>query len=228
MTHDRTRTMALATFKYRKLLLTISKDLRDGEFQELKILCRDLIPPGKSEPMTTGQLLFTGLEEEGLITAGDVGLLKEILEPVRMDLISKVEDYEKQYAGVAALADKMPKGLEGQTLTEEIIRKVGGSLARDWRSLARCLKMKNDDILKIASDNRDSLEEQGVQMLFKWFKDFGDARANDTLGEKMMRASAANVLDDALRRARLSSIADQNFGRDFLLAREEPRGKMGN
>lgn len=222
--------MALATFTFRKLLLEISKDLRDGELDELKMLCKDLVPPAKAETLKTGQALFTGLEEEGYITASDMKVLKEILRLVRVDLVTKIEKYEEQYQGVAATATTSTEsgqgisgshapGLKGQIVTEEVLYNIGKSLARDWRSLARCLKMDNDDILKIAADYRDSLEEQGIQMLSKWFKSFGSAQEN-SIGELLMRSKAANTLDEALRKARLSSIADKVFERVYLNQRE--------
>lgn len=217
--------MALATFAFRKLLLEISKDLRDGELDELKMLCKDLVPPAKAETLTTGQALFTGLEEEGYITASDMKVLKEILRLVRVDLVTKIEKYEEQYQGVAATATTSTEsgshapGIKGQIVTEEVLYNIGKSLARDWRSLARCLKMDNDDILKIAADYRDSLEEQGIQMLSKWFKSFGSAQEN-SIGELLMRSKAANTLDEALRKARLSSIADKAFERVYLNQRE--------
>ena len=220
--------MALATFPYRKLLLEIGKDLRDDELEQLKLLCKDFIPPAKAEGMRTGQLLFTALEEVGYITSSDVRMLKEILLPVRADLVTNVEIYEKQYSGVALAATESGQevsngpalGLKGQGVTDDILNEIGKSLARDWRSLARCLKVENDDILKIVADHRDSLEEQGIQMLFAWFKKFGSAKGNDSIGDLLMRSKAANVLDEALRKARLSSIADKNFGRVYFHQRE--------
>ncbi|XP_062500381.1 FAS-associated death domain protein-like [Corticium candelabrum] len=216
--------MAVAMLEYRKLLLKISKDLRDEEFQELKLLCLDLVPAAKAEGLTSGQMLFGALEEASLITPGNVELLKELLEPIRKDLVPLVDEYEKKIPGITAIAEMRtdtPGGHQGQLVTEDVLFKIGRSLARDWRNLARCLKMKNDDILGLASDYRDSLQEQGTQMLFKWFKDFGDARKNDISGTLAMQAAAANTLDEALRKARLSSIADQNFGRVFLDARRK-------
>ncbi|XP_065830493.1 FAS-associated death domain protein-like [Oscarella lobularis] len=204
----------MATLLYRKLLMRVGNELTDEQLTAIKLLCKDILSTAKAEDVDTGQKLFTALDEAGCIAPTNVSLLKTLLEDVRTDLIRKVEEYEEEFGKPSA---KLPAGLEGKVLTKQVINDIGGELARDWRTLARRLDMKNEDILGIASDYRDSLKEQGIQMLYKWYRDM--ASGKDEIVDVVRAQQAAAKLDEALRKAGLTSIADEHFGRVFEEAR---------
>eukprot|EP00118_Oscarella_pearsei_P027019 m.310664 g.310664 ORF g.310664 m.310664 type:complete len:207 (+) comp53618_c0_seq1:65-685(+) len=204
----------MANFPYRLMLKKVGEELSDEQVASLKLLCKDEIPPGKAETITTGQQLFTALEEAGYISSANLTFMKTILEEYRVDLIRKVEEYEEQFGKPGA---KLPKGLEGKVLTAELASEIGSQLSRDWRTLARRLKVSNDEILNVASDHRDSLQEQGIQMVLRWYKTMPAGKQE--VVDVIRGQQAAEVLDAALRSAGLTSIADKHFGRVFEEAR---------
>ena len=72
---------------FRSLLLQLSKSLTRQELQELKSLCRDVVPRGKLETINHGFELFEALEHLNKLSVGDRDFLASILIAVnRTDL----------------------------------------------------------------------------------------------------------------------------------------------
>ncbi|NWY50148.1 CASP8 protein, partial [Chionis minor] len=74
---------------FQKLLFDISEALVTDELEALKFLSLEHIPMGKLEAIREPKAFFKAMQEKGMIEAGDLSFLKELLYRInRMDLLT--------------------------------------------------------------------------------------------------------------------------------------------
>lgn len=84
------------------LLLSVSYELSDAELEALKFLSRDHVPRRRLEAARSPHDLFEALEEKGVLEAGNLAFLRELLYHIgRIDLLvthlgSSREQVEKE------------------------------------------------------------------------------------------------------------------------------------
>eukprot|EP00058_Branchiostoma_floridae_P010987 XP_002596475.1 hypothetical protein BRAFLDRAFT_243662 [Branchiostoma floridae] len=176
------------SIEFKKCLNEIGKKLTDEQLLSLKFLCSDYIGRKRQEEIKSPLHLFQALEERDKLRYDNTGFLKEILQTEkREDLVKYIEDFESHVGGGCAL--------QVFSRWREVFDLVENNLGRNWRQLARKLRLTETDIECISEDYSRKLREQGRQALILWSEKNEDATFQD--------------LVTALRRCQLNDIADQ-------------------
>ncbi|XP_036182231.1 FAS-associated death domain protein [Myotis myotis] len=169
------------------LLHSVSTGLTSGELTELKFLCQGRISKRKLERVQSGVDLFSVLLEQNELDGEHTELLRELLVPLRrQDLLRLLDDYE---AGAAERA--APEEQDLYAAFDIICDHVG----KDWRRLARQLKVSDSKIDAIEVKYPRNLTEQVRESLRVW---------RSTTRER----AAVPRLVEALRACRLNLVAD--------------------
>ncbi|XP_045433632.1 FAS-associated death domain protein [Pipistrellus kuhlii] len=169
------------------LLHSVSTGLTSGELTELKFLCQGRISKRKLERVQSGVDLFSVLLEQNELDSEHTELLRELLVSLRrQDLLRLLDDYEAGAAGRAA-----PEEQDLCAAFDIICDHVG----KDWRRLARQLKVSDSKIDAIEVKYPRNLTEQVREALRVW---------KSTTGE----GAAVPHLVGALRACRLNLVAD--------------------
>ncbi|KAM7320289.1 hypothetical protein ACRRTK_020732 [Alexandromys fortis] len=158
------------------LLHSLSGSLSSSDLMELKFLCRERVGKRKLERMQSGLDLFSVLLEQNDLNRDHTGLLRELLASLRRhDLLQRLDNYE---AGLAVAFDI-----------------VCDNVGRDWKRLARVLKLSEVKIDGIEERYPRSLSEQVRETLRVW---------------KIVEREKATVseLVNALRMCQLNLVAD--------------------
>ncbi|XP_038169079.1 FAS-associated death domain protein [Arvicola amphibius] len=169
------------------LLHSLSGSLSSSDLMELKFLCRERVGKRKLERMQSGLDLFSVLLEQNDLGPNDTGLLRELLASLRRhDLLQRLDNYE---AGLAVSA--APGEADLQVAFDIVCDNVG----RDWKRLARVLKLSQVKIDGIEERYPRSLTEQVRETLRVW---------------KIAEREKATVskLVNALRMCQLNLVAD--------------------
>lgn len=142
------------------LLHSLSGSLSGNDLTELKFLCRERVSKRKLERVQSGLDLFSVLLEQNDLERGRTGLLRELLTLLRRhDLVQRLDDYE---AGVATTAP--PAEADLQVAFDIVCDNVG----RDWKRLARMLKLSEAKIDGIEEKYPRSLSERVRETLRVW------------------------------------------------------------
>ncbi|XP_066304106.1 FAS-associated death domain protein-like [Branchiostoma lanceolatum] len=196
------------SIEFKKCLNEIGKKLTDEQLESLKFLCSDYIGRKRQEEIKSPLNLFQALEERDKLRYDNTSFLKEILlTEKREDLVKYIETFEAQQV----CTDSNPTQNSGTRLTargsqrqppvhqdarwREVFDLVENNLGRNWRQLARKLRLSETEIECISEDYSRRLREQGRQALILWSEKNEDATFQD--------------LVTALRRCQLNDIADQ-------------------
>nr|XP_004459405.1 FAS-associated death domain protein [Dasypus novemcinctus] len=169
------------------LLHSMSAGLASAEVTELKFLCRGLVSKKRLERVQSGLDLFSALLELNELDGGRTALLRELLTSLRRhDLLRRLDDFE---AGAAARAGPEEEGLH------VAFNIICDNMGRDWRRLARHLRVSDAKIDVIEEKYPRNLTEQVRESLRTW---------------KNMRGEEATVahLVGALRACNLNLVAD--------------------
>ncbi|XP_021022996.1 FAS-associated death domain protein [Mus caroli] len=169
------------------LLHSLSGSLSGNDLMELKFLCRERVSKRKLERVQSGLDLFTVLLEQNDLERGRTGLLRELLASLRRhDLLQRLDDFE---AGTATAA---PPGEADLQVAFDI---VCDNVGRDWKALARELKVSEAKIDGIEEKYPRSLSERIRESLKVW------------KNAEKKNASVARLVK-ALRTCRLNLVAD--------------------
>ncbi|KAM7329640.1 hypothetical protein ACRRTK_011253 [Alexandromys fortis] len=169
------------------LLHSLSGSLSSSDLMELKFLCRERVGKRKLERMQSGLDLFSVLLEQNDLNRDHTGLLRELLASLRRhDLLQRLDNYE---AGLAVSTS--PGEADLQVAFDIVCDNVG----RDWKRLARVLKLSEVKIDGIEERYPRSLSEQVRETLRVW---------------KIVEREKATVseLVNALRMCQLNLVAD--------------------
>ncbi|XP_048215713.1 FAS-associated death domain protein [Perognathus longimembris pacificus] len=168
------------------LLHSVSAGLTSAELTELKFLCLGRVGKRKLERVQSGLDLFTVLLERGDLEPARPGLLRELLASLRRhDLLRRLDDFE---AGAAAAA---PGAADLRAAFDIVCDHVG----RDWRRLARQLKVSDTRIDDIEERHPRSLTERVRESLRIW-KDAERENATVALLVEALRACQMNLVAD--------------------------------
>ncbi|KAM6159467.1 FAS-associated death domain protein [Rhynchocyon petersi] len=180
-----------------ELLHSVSAGLSNTELAELKFLCRERVSKRKLERVQSGLDLFSVLLEQSELGSDRPELLRELLISLRRhDLLQRLDNFETSAGAAAADPDLRPA-------FDIICDNVG----KDWRRLARQLKISDAKIDAIEERYPRNLMEQVRESLKTW----KTAQREDATVAQLMAA---------LRACRLNLVAD--------LLEEEQAGRLKN
>ncbi|XP_057582004.1 FAS-associated death domain protein [Hippopotamus amphibius kiboko] len=169
------------------LLHSVSAGLSNSELTELKFLCQSRVGKRKLERVQSGLDLFSVLLEQNELSAENTALLRELLASLRrQDLQQLLDDFEAGAAGGAS-----PEERDLQAAFDIICDNVG----KDWRRLARHLRVSDPKIDAIEEKYPRNLAEQVRESLRVWKKN-------------QREDAAVSHLVGALRACRLNLVAD--------------------
>ncbi|ELV09477.1 FAS-associated death domain protein [Tupaia chinensis] len=169
------------------LLHSVSASLSSSELTELKFLCHGRVGKRKLERVESGLDLFSVLLEQNDLERERPDLLRELLTSLRRhDLLRRLDDFE---AGARAGAG--PKEEDLRAAFDIICENVG----KDWRRLARQLKVSDTKIDGIEERYPRNLTEQVRESLRIWKN---TQRDNATVVNlvKALRACEMNLVAD--------------------------------
>ncbi|XP_033101393.1 FAS-associated death domain protein-like [Anneissia japonica] len=156
------------TTKYNDLLTKFDHSLNDSEVQQLKFLCRNYpgFTPDKRATMQTSLEIFDHLERAIVLDENETSVLKDLMKQIgRLELAKDVETYEEKYQGKSGLIDAQQEGLEDLREEFDVVVKYIG---RNWRQLARRLRVTEADIDCIMVKHPNNLREQSRESLKIW------------------------------------------------------------
>ncbi|XP_047630994.1 FAS-associated death domain protein isoform X2 [Phacochoerus africanus] len=134
------------------LLHSVSASLSSSELTELKFLCQGRVGKRKLERVQSGVDLFSVLLEQNELSPEHTALLRELLVSLRrQDLLRRLDAFEAGAAGGAA-----PEERDLRAAFDIICDNVG----KDWRRLARQLKVSDAKIDAIEEKYPRNLTEQ--------------------------------------------------------------------
>lgn len=169
------------------LLHSVSVGLSSSDLTQLKFLCRNRVSKRKLELAQSGLDLFTVLLEQNELSAERTVLLRELLGSLRRkDLLCLLDDFER-----GAEAGAAPEERDLQAAMEIICDNVG----KDWKRLARRLRVSETKIEAIEEKYPRNLVEQVRELLRVWKN---SARED----------AAVSCLVSALRGCQLNVVAD--------------------
>ncbi|TKC52272.1 FAS-associated death domain protein [Monodon monoceros] len=169
------------------LLHSVSTGLSSSELTELKFLCQSRVGKRKLERVQSGLDLFSVLLEQNEMSPENTVLLRELLVSLRrQDLLRRLDDFEAGAAGGAA-----PEERDLRAAFDIICDNVG----KDWRKLARHLRVSDAKIEAIEEKYPRNLAEQVRESLRVW----KNSRRDDAAVSHLVRA---------LRACRLNLVAD--------------------
>jgi len=178
---------------FRMILNRISQNIRQDELSRMKFMCADHIPKRKMEDIVTPLNLWEVLMEKEIIGPMKVEFIENLLVQIdRLDLLDLFNDLRRT-------------GLEGpgfQDLTEEM-NYVAGNIGRDWRLLARQLKIRDPDIQQIEESNPRNLREQSYNSLRLWQSLEKESATRDVL-VKALRKCNQNLLADNIENGEMT------------------------
>nr|AAA97876.1 death domain protein FADD [Mus musculus] len=184
------------------LLHSLSGSLSGNDLMELKFLCRERVSKRKLERVQSGLDLFTVLLEQNDLERGHTGLLRELLASLRRhDLLQRLDDFE---AGTATAA---PPGEADLQVAFDI---VCDNVGRDWKRLARELKVSEAKMDGIEEKYPRSLSERVRESLKVW-KNAEKKNASVAGLVKALRTFRLNLVADLVEEAQESVSKSENM-----------------
>ncbi|XP_039327390.2 FAS-associated death domain protein [Saimiri boliviensis] len=139
------------------LLHSVSSGLSSSELTELKFLCLGRVGKRKLERVQSGLDLFSVLLEQNDLEPGRTELLRELLASLRRhDLLRRLDDFE---AGAAAPGEE-DLGAAFDLICDHV--------GKDWKRLARQLKVSDAKIDSIEDRHPRNLTERVRESLRIW------------------------------------------------------------
>ncbi|XP_049748732.1 FAS-associated death domain protein [Elephas maximus indicus] len=183
------------------LLHSMAAGLTSSELTELKFLCNGRVSKRKLERVQSALDLFTVLLEQGDLGADDPDLLRELFASLRrQDLLRRLDDFE---AGAGA----------GVGAGEEDLRAafdvICDNVGKDWRRLARQLKISDTKIDAIEERYPRNLTEQVRESLRTW----KTARREDATVSQLvtaLRACKLNLVADLLEEEQARTLQNRS------------------
>uniref|UniRef100_A0A8C0CLD3 Fas associated via death domain n=1 Tax=Balaenoptera musculus TaxID=9771 RepID=A0A8C0CLD3_BALMU len=158
------------------LLHSVSAGLSSSELTELKFLCQSRVGKRKLERVQSGLDLFSVLLEQNEMSPENTVLLREMLVSLRrQDLLRRLEDFEAGAAGGAAPEEREITRKERTLFTSPVQWKytrsvtadlraafdiICDNVGKDWRKLARHLRVSDAKIEAIEEKYPRNLAEQ--------------------------------------------------------------------
>lgn len=169
------------------LLHSVSAGLSSSELTDLKFLCQRRVGKRKLERVQSGLDLFSVLLEQNELDPQNTELLRELLASLRRhDLLRLLDDFDAGAASGAA-----PEEQDLQAAFDIVSEHVG----KDWRRLARQLKVSDSKIDAIEVKYPRNLTEQVRESLRVWKNaQRGDATASHLVAA--LRACQLNLVAD--------------------------------
>ncbi|XP_006893442.1 PREDICTED: protein FADD [Elephantulus edwardii] len=167
------------------LLHSVSAGLSKAELDQLKFLCGGRVGKRKLERVDSGLDLFTVLIEQGDLGRDRPELLRELLASLRrQDLLRRLDDFDTSAGAAAAEEDLRPA-------FDIICDNVG----KDWKRLARQLRISDAKIDAIEERYPRNLTEQVRESLRTWKT---AQRENATVAQLVasLRACRLNLVAD--------------------------------
>ncbi|XP_036991201.2 FAS-associated death domain protein [Artibeus jamaicensis] len=186
------------------LLHSVSTRLSSSELSDLKFLCQGRLGKRKLERVQSGVDLFSFLLEQNELDREHPELLRELLASLRrQDLLRLLDDFEEGRAGPEEQQDF-------QAAFDIICDHVG----KDWRRLARQLRVSDSKIDAIEVKYPRNLTEQVRESLRVWKK---AAREHASVSHlvQALRACRLNLLADLVeedQRARSLQLQSESGG----------------
>ncbi|KAK2499688.1 hypothetical protein MC885_000128 [Smutsia gigantea] len=172
------------------LLHSVSASLSSNEVTELKFLCQGRVGKRKMERVQSGLDLFSVLLEQNELGPECTVLLRDLLASLRrQDLLRLLDDFEAGAAHGAA-----PEERELRAAFDIICDNVG----KDWRRLARQLKVSDAKIDAIEEKYPRNLMEQVRESLRVW-KNTGKEDATVSHLVAALRACRLNLVADLIK-----------------------------
>ncbi|XP_002755691.3 FAS-associated death domain protein [Callithrix jacchus] len=142
------------------LLHSVSSGLSSSELTELKFLCLGRVGKRKLERVQSGLDLFSVLLEQNDLEPGRTELLRELLASLRRhDLLRRLDDFE---AGAA------PGAAPGEEDLGAAFDLICDHVGKDWKRLARQLKVSDAKIDSIEDRHPRNLTERVRESLRIW------------------------------------------------------------
>ncbi|KAM5248475.1 FAS-associated death domain protein [Ctenodactylus gundi] len=174
------------------LLHSVSARLSSSEVTELKFLCHGRVGKRKLERVQSGLDLFSVLLEQNDLDREHTELLRDLLTSLkRHDLLQLLDDSE---AGESAGAS--PREADLRVAFDVICDNVG----RDWRKLARQLKVSEAKIDGIEERYPRNLPERVRESLRIWKNMEKDNATVDQL-ERVLKACSMKLVADLVEEA---------------------------
>ncbi|XP_045631795.1 FAS-associated death domain protein [Ursus americanus] len=171
------------------LLHSVSTGLSNDELTELKFLCRGRVGKRKLERVHSGLDLFNVLLEQNELDSEHTELLRELLVSLRrQDLLQRLDNFEAGAAGRAP-----PEERDLRAAFDIICDNVG----KDWRRLARHLKVTDAKIDAIEEKYPRNLTEQVRESLRVW-KSTKTEEATVSHLVRVLRACQLNLVADLI------------------------------
>nr|XP_005577026.1 PREDICTED: FAS-associated death domain protein [Macaca fascicularis] len=172
------------------LLHSVSSSLSSSELTELKFLCLGRVGKRKLERVQSGLDLFSVLLEQNDLEPGHTDLLRELLVSLRRhDLLRRLDDFE---AGVAAGA------APGEEDLCAAFNVICDNVGKDWRRLARQLKVSDAKIDSIEDRYPRNLTERVRESLRTW-KNAEKENATVACLVAALRACQMNLVADLVQ-----------------------------
>ncbi|XP_011719492.2 FAS-associated death domain protein [Macaca nemestrina] len=172
------------------LLHSVSSSLSSSELTELKFLCLGRVGKRKLERVQSGLDLFSVLLEQNDLEPGHTDLLRELLVSLRRhDLLRRLDDFE---AGVAARA------APGEEDLCAAFNVICDNVGKDWRRLARQLKVSDAKIDSIEDRYPRNLTERVRESLRTW-KNAEKENATVACLVAALRACQMNLVADLVQ-----------------------------
>ncbi|XP_029812688.1 FAS-associated death domain protein [Suricata suricatta] len=185
------------------LLHSLSASLSTSELTELKFLCQGRVSKKKLERVQYGVDLFTVLLEQNELDREHTGLLREMLASLRrQDLLGRLDHFE---AGAAAEAS--PEERDLHAAFDIICDHVG----KDWRRLARQLRVSDAKIDAIEERYPRNLTEQVRESLRVWKSSHKEGPPVPHL-LRALRACRLNLVADLIEDEQQARALDSQSG----------------
>ncbi|XP_043938450.1 FAS-associated death domain protein [Protopterus annectens] len=174
------------------LLHTVSQKLKGDDLKALKFLCGDKIGKKKLESVESGTDLFALLIELNEISANNTSFLQEILNRVcRHDLADEVKRFDDSACDSSSeVLDQKEKDR-----LEIAYKVICGQVGKNWKMLARKLKIPEAKLDAIVQANPYDLQEQLMQSLMYWQKTKGVAAKAEDLVQALKLCQMNLVAD---------------------------------
>lgn len=216
---------------YRSLLLDLSNSLTSSDLEQLKFLCRDVIPAGRAEKITRPFEFFSALEQLNMLSEENRDFLASKLIAVnRNDLRNKLLGIQgnqniSQFDQHAAV-EVAPIGLYNCAVPDTLIHDLVEDLSTSWRMLGRRLGLVEGVLKNVDSENRRVIDK-GVAMFDEWKNrkttDATMQSLRDGLERIGRRDLSEKVRDFALREQQEHATAAVEHGQRHIGTEEERR-----
>uniref|UniRef100_UPI00358E73F5 FAS-associated death domain protein-like n=1 Tax=Myxine glutinosa TaxID=7769 RepID=UPI00358E73F5 len=158
---------------FRVKLMTLAENLDKEELKKLKFACTGKVSKQRSENATSIEMMEL-LEQNGLVSRDNCTFLADFLHTVhRGDLLQLLPGFIEPPTLPPSESLPFPEQERPQNNQDDEMRRILSNVAKriikEWKMVARVLRVSDDDIHCIVHDYNSSILEQAYQGLFKWY-----------------------------------------------------------